>query len=189
MKVTIALVLAVLSLCMIAGCAHGGLYLVPNPGAVFAPPAVPAAKVKAFQAFSLLEGRPTMSVLFANGESFKGPSRMTLVSSARKDVQYSQSSAPPRKNLADVWDAIYGKGYFLSHYGKVNPKRDNFFFQAILTGSRGTILQVEVGGGEVCTPNNADDKDPMGSTCEWDYDGTGVAVDNKGNTYRYSDHI
>jgi len=132
---------------------------------------------------------PGISVIFANGEAFKGRLISTLVSSKNKNVHNSQSGAPPQPNLADDWDAVYGKGYFSSHYGKatLDSSGSGAFYQAILTGSKGTLLQIEMGGGGDCTPNGADSKNPFGYTCQWEFDGTGVAIDNRGNAYRYLD--
>jgi hypothetical protein len=194
MKMRIVLILAVSSVCNVTGCTHGGLILVPNPGAALTSPAVPIATVKITPGLAPIPGvtsvnSPSISVYFANGEAFKGRLISTLVSSAKKNIHYSQSSAPPHPNLSDDWDAIYGKGYFFSHYGKtsLDSNGSGAFYQAILAGSRGTTLQIEVGGGADCTPNGADSKDPFGYTCQWEFDGTGVAIDDKGNVYKYLD--
>ena len=179
-------------LCAITGCAtRGGLYRVQVPGAVVTARTVPTATVKIKSAPTFLTW-PTISVVFENGEKFNGGLFPTSVSSARKGVQYSQSALPPHPNLADDWDAIYGKGFFQSNYGKPRPRGagpfyDGLFFQAILKGSQGTVLQIEVGGQTSCTPNDADSKYPGGETCTWDFNGTGVAADNKGNVYKYLD--
>jgi hypothetical protein len=64
-------------------------------------------------------------------------------------------TGPPQPNLAFAWDAVYGSGFFVAHIlGKD-------LLQGVFTGSQGTILQVESLTGQ-----------------------NGVAVDNKGNTYK-----
>jgi hypothetical protein len=188
----IVVLVAALLFLTITGCAtRGGLYRVQVPGAAVTVPTVPAATVKVKPAPTFLTW-PTISVVFENGEKFNGGLFPTSISSARKGVQYSQSALPPHPNLADDWDAIYGKEFFQSHYGNprphgVGPFYDGLFFQAILTGSHGTVLQIEIGGQSYCSPNEADSKDPMGETCTWQFNGTGVAADNKGNVYKYLD--
>jgi hypothetical protein len=64
-------------------------------------------------------------------------------------------SYPPQPNLAFAWDAVYGQGFFVAHILGKN------LMQGVFTGSQGTVLQVESLNGQ-----------------------TGVAVDNKGNTYK-----
>jgi hypothetical protein len=61
----------------------------------------------------------------------------------------------PLSNLAFAWDAVYGDGFFVAH---VLGKK---FDQAVFTGTQGTVLQVESVDGR-----------------------NGVAIDNKGNTYK-----
>jgi len=180
-------------LCVITGCGtRGGLYRVQVPGAAFTAPTVPTATVKIMPAPTFLTW-PRISVVFANGEKFNGGLSPSSIGLAKKGVQFSQSALPPHPNLADDWDAIHGKGFFQSNYGKARPHLggpyyDGLFFQAILTGSHGTVLQIEVGGQMYCSPNSADSKDPGGETCDWGFNGTGVAADNKGNVYEYRDH-
>jgi hypothetical protein len=180
-------------LCAITGCGatHGGLYRVQVPGAPFAAPTVPTATVKIKQAPTFLTW-PRISVVFANGEKFNGGLSPSSIGLAKKGVQFSQSALPPHPNLADDWDAIYGKGFFQSHYAKPRPHLgppyyDGLFFQAVLTGSQGTVLQIEVGGQINCGPNDPGSKHPGGETCTWDLNGTGVAADNQGNVYKYLD--
>ncbi len=65
------------------------------------------------------------------------------------------ASNPPQPNLAFAWDAVYGQGYFVAH---ILGKKIG---QGVFTGNQGTVLQVE----------SLDARQ-------------GVAVDNKGNTYK-----
>jgi hypothetical protein len=65
------------------------------------------------------------------------------------------STNPPQPNLAFAWDAVYGEGFFVAHI--LGQK----IGQGMFTGSQGTVLQVESLSGQ-----------------------TGVAIDNKGNTYK-----
>jgi hypothetical protein len=71
------------------------------------------------------------------------------------NVPTAGASDPPQPNLAFAWDTVYGQGFFVAHIlGKT-------FGQGVFTGSQGTILQVESLDGQ-----------------------QGVAVDNRGNTYK-----
>jgi hypothetical protein len=79
-----------------------------------------------------------------------------------KTVQASSVNPPPngtislpQPNLAFAWDAVYGEGFFVAH---ILGKK---FGQGVFTGNQGTVLQVETLDGR-----------------------NGVAVDNKGNTYK-----
>ena len=85
-----------------------------------------------------------------------------LLQGKPKTLQASSVNPPPngtisfpQSNLAFAWDAVYGEGFFVAH---ILGKK---FGQGVFTGSQGTVLQVESLDGR-----------------------NGVAVDNKGNTYK-----
>jgi hypothetical protein len=101
---------------------------------------------------------PTLlkSWTLANGEVLPGKLATVTVSALNTKTPGTPESYPPQPNLAFAWDAIYGQGYFAAHIlgGKI--------YQGTFTGGQGTVLQVELL-----------------------LDGQhGVAVDNKGNTYK-----
>jgi hypothetical protein len=66
----------------------------------------------------------------------------------------TSASYPPQLNLGFAWDAIYGQGYFVAHL------LGQSCGHSVMTGSKGTVLQVEFN-----FPR-------------------GVAIDNKGNLYK-----
>ncbi|MGB8845433.1 MAG: hypothetical protein WCC73_07115, partial [Terracidiphilus sp.] len=73
-------------------------------------------------------------------------------------------SYPPQPNLAFAWDVVYGQGFFLA-----NILGSKTVGQATLTGSNGTVLQIEF------------QAEKLGMPVENTF---GVAVDNKGNIYK-----
>ncbi|MGD0859188.1 MAG: hypothetical protein ABR912_07700 [Terracidiphilus sp.] len=135
--------------CMIAGstAAFGiELYPVQGPAATQTPP--PAFTGK-------LHSGSTISLAQANGESFQGNYKNLKLSFANAKMPGSPASYPPQPNLAFAWDAVYGQGYFVAHV------LGETVSQGLLTGDRGTVLQVEFFGG-----------------------GDAVAADSKGNIYK-----
>jgi len=81
--------------------------------------------------------------------------KATKVKATSVNTPAAVPANPPQPNLAFAWDAVYGQGFFVAHIlGKD-------FWQAVFKGSQGTVLQVETLNGQ-----------------------RGVAVDNKGNTYK-----
>jgi hypothetical protein len=90
----------------------------------------------------------------ANGEVLEGKPR-TVQASSVNPIPESKALSLPLPNLAFAWDAVYGEGFFVAH---ILGKK---FGQGVFTGTQGTILQVETLDGR-----------------------NGVAVDNKGNTYK-----
>lgn len=77
------------------------------------------------------------------------------VKATSADAQAAVPADLPRPNLAFAWDSVFGQGYFVAHIlGKE-------FGQGVFTGDQGTVLQVETLNGQ-----------------------QGVAVDNKGNTFK-----
>jgi hypothetical protein len=90
----------------------------------------------------------------ANGEVLQGKPKTVQASSVNPPLATGTISLP-QPNLAFAWDAVYGEGFFVAH---ILGKK---FGQGVFTGSQGTVLQVECLDGR-----------------------NGVAVDNKGNTYK-----
>ena len=89
-----------------------------------------------------------------NGEVLQGKPK-TVKASSVNSMPAAGAVSPPLPDLAFAWDAVYGEGFFVAH---ILGKK---FGQGVFTGSQGTILQVETLNGR-----------------------NGVAVDNKGNTYK-----
>jgi hypothetical protein len=66
--------------------------------------------------------------------------------------------------MISSWDTVYGQGFYVSHI--VGGR--GFYAQAVVTGNRGTVLDMEIYG--IGTP---DQSGPIG-----------VAKDNKDNVYK-----
>jgi hypothetical protein len=98
-----------------------------------------------------------ISVVLPDGETCKGP--WTRV--AREP---HASGAPPAtaEGMPAVWDSVYGQGFYVAHVlGKY------IHGTAVVTGDRGTVLNVEFVNGEEADPGVR-----------------GVAKDNKANVYK-----
>jgi len=154
MKAKVAFALVLLSACMISGCSYynatsGQLYPVQGPSASLAPAPVYNATITVSS-----RSGTSISLALANGETFNGNWGGAVESAVNAKVPGTPASYPPQPNLSFAWDAIYGQGDFVAHIlGKSVG-------HAILTGSQGTALQLEIAGHR------------------------GVAVDNKGNIYK-----
>jgi hypothetical protein len=141
-------IFASLLLCagIMSGCyANGRLYPVQGPLASLTAPPIMTAR--------LSEKPPSISLALANEEQFKGPLKVLYPSSSNLSPAGSPP-ALPQPNLAFAWDTVYGQGFFVA---KVLGQQ---LGQAVLTGSQGTVVQVEIAVAR------------------------GVAVDNKGNIYK-----
>jgi hypothetical protein len=90
----------------------------------------------------------------ANGEVLQGKPK-TVTASSVNAAPENGAIPLPQPNLAFAWDTVYGEGFFVA---RILGKK---FGQGVFTGSQGTVLQVESLDGR-----------------------NGVAVDNKGNTYK-----
>jgi hypothetical protein len=99
----------------------------------------------------------SISVVLDNGEVFKGP--WALVSETPPGT-----AAVTPVDMAEDWDDVYGAGYFTAHV-----LGSKVYARATLTGSKGTVLQVEFNN-ENNTPGNT----------------KGVAADNKSNVFKVS---
>jgi hypothetical protein len=157
MKIKLALTVATLCICMVGASGNAfaqKLYPVQGPLAAQRPQPIFAGQVR----------RPMFSVgsvflllkswKVANGEVLQGKPKTVRASSMTAAPSAGQISLP-QPNLAFVWDAVYGDGFFVAHI------LGNKFGQGVFTGNQGTVLQVETLDGR-----------------------NGVAVDNKGNTYK-----
>jgi hypothetical protein len=142
------LALALLCFCLIAAAAPAfaiNLYPVQGPAATLAEPPPFTGK--------LTGSKVILSQ--AGGESFQGKYKLVMMSFAYDKGPGSPASFPPQPNLAYAWDAVYGQGYFVAKLLGLRIE------QAVLTGDRGSILQVEFLN-----------------------QGKAVAVDSKGNIYK-----
>jgi hypothetical protein len=145
-------VLILLTVGVIFGCpaAFGQrLYPVRGPLASLKPPPVFTGRT--------IKGLTTdrMSLILADGESFKGDVTFVHASFANTRTAGASASYPPQINLEFAWDAICGQGYYVANVLGKSIGRHVFI------GNRGTVLQVEFLDGKF-----------------------GVAVDNKGNMYK-----
>ncbi|MDR3772642.1 MAG: hypothetical protein P4L26_04790 [Terracidiphilus sp.] len=154
MKAKVAFALVLLCACLIAGCSYsstsgGQLYPVQGPLAALAPAPVYDATITVSS-----KSGTSISLVLANGETFGGAWGGIVESSVNAKTPGAPAAYPPQPNLSFAWDAIYGQGDFVAHIlGRAVG-------HAVLTGSQGTALQVEIQGHR------------------------GVAVDNRGNLYK-----
>ena len=157
MKTKLVLSLAALWVCITAGSGSAfgqKLYPVTGPLAEQSPQPVFSGQIR----------RPVFGVgamflllkswTVANGEVLQGKPKTVQASSVNAAPETGTISIP-QPNLAFAWDAVYGQGFFVAHI--LGRK----FGQGVFTGSQGTVLQAESLDGR-----------------------NGVAVDNKGNTYK-----
>jgi len=106
----------------------------------------------------------TISLTQAGGETFDGPWKTVTITYINQKAPGTPSSYPPQPNLAFAWDVVYGQGFFLA-----NILGSKTIGQATVTGSNGTVLQIEF------------QEEKLGMPVENVF---GVAVDNKGNIYK-----
>jgi hypothetical protein len=162
MKTKYALVFGLLSICMISGgVATFGqrLYPVQGPAATQTDPPLFTAKVTNYLGKSGI-----ITLVQVNGESFRGPWSIVTATYYNDKTPGTPASYPPQPNLAFAWDAVYGEGYYVSTIlGSENVG------QAVATGDKGTVLQIEFHREQLGVPED---------------NHFGVAVDNKGNIYK-----
>jgi hypothetical protein len=157
MKTKLVLSLAALCICVVSASGNAlaqKLYPVQGPLAAQTPQPVFKGQVR----------RPVVSLgsvflllkswTVTNGEVLQGKPK-TLKASSVTPAPPAGAISLPQPNLAFAWDAVYGEGFFVAHI------LGNEFGQGVFTGNQGTALQVESLDGR-----------------------NGVAVDNKGNTYK-----
>ena len=148
-----------LGVSMMLGCTRTvRFYPVQGPLAAQTPPPVQVAKLTgAFRSGNI-------SVTLNDGEVCKG--RWTMVPRPHTTQAANTASAPPTP-LLSVWDTVYGQGFYVSH---VLGAR--LYARAVLTGDRGTTLNVEM-----YRPESGRERDGLDAI-------KGVARDNKDNIYK-----
>lgn len=156
MRTRFLIAIGLLALCVSAPHALRAqrLYPVQGPATAQTPPPNFNAKLTA----------KTISLTQTGGETFQGPWKTVTITYANPKAPGTPSSYPPQPNLAFAWDVVYGQGFFLAN---ILGSKD--VGQATLTGSNGTVLQIEF------------QADKLGLPVENIF---GVAVDNKGNIYK-----
>jgi len=162
MKIATA-VLMLLCVCLLSGCSiPGNFYLIQGPSLAGETPATFSASFK--EGPTHLEG---LSAVLVNGEGFQG--RWMSVSSGKRRMQ--DTPIPPDPKLATAWDTVYGQGFYVA---RIVGTR--FFARTVLTGSKGTVLQVEIYRREHDGDTSRQNAGPI--------DIQGVAQDDKGNIYK-----
>ena len=148
-------IIVLLSLSVLWGCATARMYPVKGPLAAQTPPPVYSAKLSA------VFDSGTFSAQLANGERFKGTVSPVL-GTARKS-----------HSLAAEWDSVYGVGYFAN---KVLDAQ--YYLRGTVTGSNGTVLQVEM--------YKNDSRPALAAPHDQSViiDMNGVAKDSNGNVYK-----
>jgi len=158
------LILVLVCMSMLSGCAATvRLYPVQGPLSTQTPLPVYVAKLT----HGLKSGN--LSVILNNGEVCNG--RWELVPPPTSSKAATPPDVPSANNLSAEWDAIYGPGF----YSKEVLGAD-FYMRAVLTGNRGTVLNVEMYANQSPEPSARHDN-PITRIMK------GVAKDNKGNIY------
>jgi hypothetical protein len=155
MKVKFAL--ALFGIGLISGCQlNGHLFPVQGPLASLAPPPVYSVKMTG----AINSGN--LVVALADGEKFSGPWKQLSVNARTQSAGDASSF-----NLASAWDTVYGQSFYSAHV-----LGTRLFTRTLLTGSQGTVLQVEMYKQE----DHREDATTSGIR--------GVAKDSKGNIYK-----
>src|SRR5208337_3563936 len=152
------LVLLLLCVSTLSGCATARLYPVQGPLSTKTPVPVYVAKVTG--AFN----SGNFSVVLGDGELCKG--RWAQVTRPNTSSDATAATAVPANNLSAEWDTVYGTGFYLAHV--LGAK---LYARAVVTGNRGTVLNVEL-----YKPNSVENTTTAAIK--------GVAKDNKGNIYK-----
>ncbi len=152
------LALSLLCVSTLTGCATARLYPVQGPLSSQNPPPVYVAK------FSGAFNSGDLSVVLGGGEVCKG--HWATVPRPSTSNAATTASAASADNLSAEWDTVYGTGFYVAH---VLGAR--LYARAVLTGNRGTILNVEL-----YKPDSAENT-AVGAI-------KGVAKDDKGNVYK-----
>jgi len=152
--------LAQFTVLVLSGCmATARFYPVRGPLASQAPLPVLVGKITG--AFN----SGTVTVKLKDGEVCKG--RWATVGRPESTQAANQAATPD--DMASVWDAVYGQGFYVSH---VLGAR--LYARAVLAGDRGTTLNFEMYKHE---DNRTDDPAGAGAI-------KGVAKDNSDNIYK-----
>lgn len=152
------LVLLLLCVSTMSGCATARLYPVQGPLATQTPSPVYVAKLTG--AFN----SGNFSVVLGDGEVCKG--RWAQVPRPKTSDTTTPATAASVDNLSAEWDTVYGTGFYVAH---VLGAR--LYARSVVTGNRGTFLNVEM-----YKPNSVENTTTAAIK--------GVAKDNKGNIYK-----
>lgn len=145
---------------MMLGCSHTAR-LYPVQGPLSAQTPVPVLVAKITGAFTPGE----ISVVLSDGEACKG--RWVMVPRPKVPKGATTANAPTTNGMQSVWDTVYGSGFYVSH---VLGAR--LYAQAVVSGNRGTVLNVEM-----YKPEREPEGNPV-STIK------GIPKDNKDNVYK-----
>jgi hypothetical protein len=152
--------ISLLAALVLFGCsARARFYPVQGPLSAETPPPVFAGKLTVNASFR----SGTLSAQLSDGESFRGTLSLVETGTRRR---MGQADATPAAiaGMDKLWDLIYGDGYYLAHV-----LGEGQYGRAVITGSKGTLLQLEIHsavvGNAVSQPK-------------------GVAKDGKGNVYK-----
>ena len=160
MKSHLVVVLSCVS--VLAGCsATARLYPIQGPLSTQTPPPVYVAKMTG--AFASGDFSATLN----DTEICKG--RWAQVSRPKASIDTAAAATnPPAENMSVEWDTVYGQGFYVAH---VLGAR--LYAKAVLTGDKGTVLNVELYKPDVPDHNNS----PAATI-------RGVAKDNHDNVYK-----
>jgi hypothetical protein len=143
----------------LSGCrATARLYPVQGPLSAQAPTPVFLAKVTG--AFN----SGNMSVVLGDGEVCKG--RWSTVPRAEAPKGAAIANSLPTDGMSSAWDTVYGSGFYVSHI-----LGTRLYARSVLTGDRGTVLNVEM-------YRPAEKESNIRDSIK------GVAKDNKDNIYK-----
>jgi hypothetical protein len=158
MKISLFVVL--LSASILSGCyANARFYPVKGPLSAQAPLPVFKAKVTG------IVKNGNISLVLADGEIGKG--RWSQVGPVHAPKGATTSTASATSGMASLWDTVYGPGFYVSHV-----LGSRLYAEAVVTGDRGTVLNVEFYRGEGEEHENST------------HAVKGVAKDNKDNIYK-----
>jgi hypothetical protein len=153
------LIVVLLGICVLSGCSlTGRLYPVRGPLSTQSPPPVYVAKITG------LLNSGDFSVVLGGGEVCKG--RWQEIPRPKASSETGTPGNIPATNLSAEWDTVYGTGFYLAHV--LGAK---LYARAVVTGNRGTILNVEM-------YRPLDQAENKAGTPK------GVAKDNKENIYK-----
>jgi hypothetical protein len=106
-----------------------------------------------------------ISVVLSDGEVCKG--HWVLIHRAPAPKEGAAANVTTANGMSTVWDTVYGPGYYVSHV-----LGTRLYAQAVVTGNRGTVFNVEMYRSE-----REHEENSVGLE-------KGVAKDNKDNLYK-----
>lgn len=140
------------------GCSHQYRFY-PVQGPLSAQTPLPVLVAKLTGSFPFTSGN--ISVVLSDGEICSG--RWAQMPRVKVPKGANTASAPDTNGMSSAWDTVYGSGFYVSHVlGSTNA-------QAVASGDRGTVLNVEM----YAMPEG--DKNVIVK---------GIAKDNRGNIYK-----